>query len=105
MQNYVCVSFSKDQQFEFKFGSNSIGATPEEARLWFDREFQALGCEVVTPTGKILIVDRILSVAKYAGAQRFLDQPTWAEQFAKYAVAILGRDVIRVDVAGYTIGH
>lgn len=105
MQNYVCVSFNKEQRFEFKFNSTSIGATPEEARRWFDHEFQALGCDVVTPTGKILIVDRILSVAKYAGEKRFLEQPTWAEQFAKYTSAILGRDVIRVDVAAYTIGH
>lgn len=105
MQNYVCVSFGKDQQFEFRFGANTLGATMDEARMWFDREFQALGCEVVTPTGKILIVDRILSVAKYAGAGRFAEQPTWAEQFARYVALILGRDVIRVDVAAYTIGY
>lgn len=105
MQYHVVVYFGKDKQFDYKFSANSIGASSDEARQWFDREFQALGCNVVTPTGKVLIVDRILSVAKYAGEERFLEQATWGEQFAKYVAQILGRDVIRVDVANYAIGY
>lgn len=105
MQYHVIVSFSKDKQFEYKFSVNTIGATADDARMWFDREYKELGCDVVTPTGKVLIVDRILSVAKYAGADRFQNQTTWAEMFAKYVAMILGRDVIRVDVSTYSIGY
>jgi len=102
MQHHVIVSFGKDREYEFKLAG---GSAADEARQWFDREFTALECDVATPTGKILAVDRILSVAKYAGEDRFRNQHTWAEQFAKNTAAILGRDLIRVDVEHYSIGY
>jgi hypothetical protein len=102
MQHHVIVSFGKEKEFEFKFPA---GAAPEEARKWFDHEFTVLECDVATPTGKILAVDRILSVAKYAGESRFRDQRIWAEQFAKYTAALLGRELIRIDVEHYSIGY
>ena len=102
MLHHVIVSFSKDSLFEYKFSGT---AAADEARKWFDHEFIALECDVATPTGKILAVDRILSVAKYAGEARFRDQPVWADQFAKNTAAILGRDLIRVDVEHYSIGY
>lgn len=102
MQHHVIVSFGKDREFDYKFS----GASPaDEARQWFEHEFQMLECDVATPTGKILAVDRILSVAKYAGEGRFRDQQTWAEQFARYTAAVLGRELIRVDVEHYSIGY
>lgn len=106
MQHHVIVSFGKDQEFEFKLGAiQSGGSAAEEARMWFSREFEALECDVATPTGKILAVDRILSVAKYAGEGRFREQPEWAQNFARYTVALLSRDLIRIDAANYSIGY
>jgi hypothetical protein len=106
MQNQVIVSFGKDKEFTFKFASGELGSSAtEEARRWFEKEFVALECDVATPTGKILAVDRILSVAKYAGESRFNEQSSWANQFARYTAVILGRDLIRVDVAHYSIGY
>ena len=102
MQHHVIVSFGKDREFEYRF---SGGAAVDEARKWFDHEFMVLECDVATPTGKILVVDRILSVAKYAGDTRFREQRTCAEQFARYTAAILGRELIRVDVEHYSIGY
>lgn len=102
MRHHVIVTFDKEKEFEFKLTG---GASVEDARKWFDHEFNTLGCDVVTPTGKILAVDRILSVAKYAGDIRFRDQGTWAEQFAKYTAALLGRELIRIDVEHYSIGY
>lgn len=102
MQHHVIVSFGKEKEFEFKFAG---GANPEEARKWFDHEFTVLECDVSTPTGKILAVDRILSVAKYAGENRFREQRTWAEQFVRYTAALLGRELIRIDVEHYSIGY
>ncbi len=105
MQHHVIVSFGKDQEYDFRFPAAGVSSSSEDARKWFDREFIALECDVATPTGKVLVIDRILSVAKYAGEERFRSQPNWAEQFAKYTAAILGRDLIRVDVAAYSIGY
>lgn len=106
MQHHVIVSFGKDKEYDFKFAAGDLaGKSVEDARQWFGREFEALECDVATPTGKILVVDRILSVAKYAGEERFRDQQSWAEQFARYATLLLARDLIRVDVANYAIGY
>ncbi len=106
MQHQVIVSFGRDKEYEFRFSSQELVAkSADEARQWFAREFDALECDVATPTGKILVVDRILSVAKYAGEERFRDQRNWAEQFARYAAVLLARDLIRVDVANYAIGY
>lgn len=102
MQHHVIVSFGKETEYEFKFPG---GQPAEDARKWFDHEFTVLECDVATPTGKILAVDRILSVAKYAGQNRFASQRTWAEQFAKNTAALLGRELIRVDVEHYSIGY
>lgn len=102
MQHHVIVSFGKEKEFEFKFAG---GIAADEARKWFDHEFTALECDVATPTGKILAVDRILSVAKYAGESRFRDQGDWADRFARGTAAILGRELIRVDVEHYSIGY
>lgn len=102
MQHLVIVSFGKDKQYDFKL---SGGAASDDARQWFDHEFRVLECDVATPTGKILAVDRILSVARYGGEERFRDRTTWAEQFARYTAAILGRELIRVDVEHYSIGY
>lgn len=106
MQHRVIVSFGKGQEFDFCFSASEVvGRSAEEARIWMTREFEALNCHVSTPTGKILVVDRVLSVAKYAGVERFLTQRAWAEQFARFAAILLGRDLIRVDVANYVIGY
>ena len=102
MQHHVIVSFGRESEFEFKFPA---GAPSDVARKWFDHEFTVLECDVATPTGKILAVDRILSVARYAGEARFRDQHTWAEQFTKNTAALLGRELIRVDVEHYSIGY
>lgn len=106
MQHQVIVAFGKDKEFTFKPASQEVGvSSTEEARRWFEKEFANLECDVATPTGKILAVDRILSVAKYAGENRFREQATWAEQFARYTAVILGRELIRVDVEHYSIGY
>lgn len=102
MQHHVIVSFGRDKDFEYRVHG---GTAPDEARQWFSREFEALECDVASPTGKILAVDRILSVAKYAGETRFREQLAWAEAFARNTAALLGRDLIRVDVESYSIGY
>lgn len=104
-QHHVIVSFGKDDEFDFKVPATEPGGqAADEARQWFDREFAALEADVATPVGKVLLADRILSIAKYSGAPRFRDDRNWAEQFARSAAALLARDVIKVDVENYSVG-
>ncbi|MBK5913319.1 hypothetical protein [Rhodocyclus purpureus] len=106
MQTHLIVSFGKDREYEFKMSSASLAkGNADEARRWFDREFADLECEPGNPMGKVLIIDKILNVARYGGEQRFADGQDWAECFARNAALALGRDMIRVDVPGFTIGY
>jgi hypothetical protein len=106
MSRRVIVSFGQGTEFDFNVPAAEVsGQSADAARQWFDREFVALECDVPSPIGKILMADRLLSVAKYAGVRRFRDEPDWAAQFARNAAAMLGRDLIRVDVPNYTVGY
>jgi hypothetical protein len=106
MSRRVIVSFGQDTEFEYFVPAADLAAqTAEAARQWFDREFVALECDVPSPIGKVLIADRVLSVAKYAGAERFREQGDWARQFARNTAVMLDRDLVRVDVPNYTVGY
>ena len=106
MSRRVIVSFGQDTEFEFFVPAADVAAhTADAARQWFDREFVALECDVPSPIGKVLIADRVLSVAKYAGAERFRDRHEWAREFARNTAVMLDRDLVRVDVPNYTVGY
>ncbi len=106
MLHHVIVSFDGDRQFDYRFAPEDVRAlSADNARQWFDREFVALECDLPNPIGKVLLADLVLSVAQTAGERRFREQTHWAEQFAKYAAALLGRSVVRIDVARRTIDY
>jgi hypothetical protein len=106
MVYHVIVSFGKDKEYPYQFSQADLSdSSLEEARRWFDKEFVDLGCEPSNRMGKVLIIDKILNIARYGGEQRFIDGKTWATQFARYTALALGRDTIRVDVDAFNIGY
>ena len=103
---YVTVVFGKDREYQYKLSEVELAETsPEEARRWFDREFAELKKDPVNPVGKVLIIDKILDVARAGGEQRFADGQNWATTFARYTALALGREMVRVDVAAYAISY
>ena len=106
MLYHVIVSFGKDKQYQYKFSQGELAeSSPEEARRWFDKEFSDLKCEPTNPMGKVLIIDKILNIARNGGEQRFIDGKLWATQFARYTALALGRDTIHIDVDAFNIGY
>ncbi len=102
MSYHVIIVLGKDQERELKF-TQDFSRTDAEARRWLDEEFVKLECDVATPTGKILIIDKILAVARYAGTERLLGD--WGVQFAQCVARVLNRDLIRVDIPNHIIGY
>lgn len=103
---YVTVVFGKDREYQYKLSADELAeSSPEEARRWFDREFSALKSDPVNPVGKVLIIDKILDVARAGGEQRFADGLSWAAKFAQSTALALGRDMVRVDVPAYAISY
>ena len=105
MQATVLVSFSGDRQYEFRLAAS--GGKPmsaDDAQQWLSGEWTEFGCVPSNPVGKVLLIDKILLVAQYAGEKRFAEAGDWAQHYARAVVAILGRNTVHVDVAQHVVG-
>lgn len=105
MRGTVIVSFARDREYAFKIaGADNNPLTAEDAQLWLDQQFDEFGCAPRSMVGKVLILDKVLEVAREAREQRFADGGVWAERYARSVLAALNRDTVRVDVALDTVG-
>lgn len=103
MQSEVTVKFSESKQFRIS-ANNPVQISDEEARAWLNQEYEDFGCEPLNPVGKVLAVDKVLSVARAAGPALFADSQ-WSGTFAKAALASLKRPVVRIDVEGMSVDY
>lgn len=101
MSSIVNVVFDRSREYELITHANP---SREEAARWLDEQWTALECEPVNPLGKVLVLDRILGIARYGGEQRFAQPGEWAQQYAAAVVSVLGRPVVRVDVDDRIVG-
>ena len=67
MQSEVSVRLADDQEFRFDLTSAEPMAH-EAGRRWLDDQFTALDCEPLRASGKVLLADKVLTVAQAAGA-------------------------------------
>ncbi|GKT23987.1 hypothetical protein [Acidovorax sp. SUPP3334] len=103
MRREVSITLAPGQEFRFDLqGSEPLGN--EDARRWLDEAFISLECEPLRASGKVLLADKVLTVAQAAGAQ-LLSDPQWGRQFAEAASAALARPVVRVDVAAMAVTY
>lgn len=106
MTYHIIISFARDRVYEFKPTAGEVSVTTQEdARKWLEKEFNDLRCEITSPTGKILIIDKLLAVAAQAGEERFAQRSEWACQYARNVALALGRDLVRVDVEHMRLGY
>lgn len=101
MSSIVHVVFDRSREYELVAHA---GPTREAANRWLDLQWGALECEPSNPMGKVLLLDKILGIARYGGEQRFAAGGEWPQQFADAVAAVLERPVVRVDVADRVVG-
>lgn len=101
MSSIVHVVFDRNREYELVAHA---GPTREEANRWLDLQWEALECEPSNPMGKVLLLDKILGIAKYGGEKRFAADGEWTQQFANAVATMLERPVVRVDVADRVVG-
>jgi hypothetical protein len=103
MRSEVCVT--QDERTEWRFELDAAAPMSNaEARDWLDAQFTQLGCEPLRASGKLLLADKVLVVARDAGA-RLLGDAAWGPQFARAASAALGRPVVRVDLRAMAVSY
>ena len=105
MSYTVTVVFGGNREYECALHASEVaGTTKDQARNWLAQEFEELECTPSNPMGKVLVLDMILSVAKYGGESRFEQASDWAKKFALMSAAVLDRTAMRVDVAAFVVG-
>ena len=105
MRGTVIVSFARDRDYEFRISADDKNPlTAEEAQLWLAHQFEEFGCTPRSMVGKVLTLDKVLEVARWAGEKRFAEGGAWAEHYARAVVAALNRETVRVDIAQNTAG-
>ncbi|MFV0678813.1 hypothetical protein [Ottowia sp.] len=103
MQSEVRVI--QDERTEWRFELDPATAiSPHEARDWLDAQFIALESEPLRASGKLLLADKVLVVARDAGP-RLLNDAEWGAQFAHAASAVLGKPVVTVDLRAMAISY
>ena len=101
MQSEVRVLLDERSEWIFRLdGQDPMDR--QQASAWLDAEFLALGAEPLRPTGKLLMADKVLVVAREAGRAR-LDDPAWNQAFARAASAALAKPVVRVDLQAMSV--
>ena len=103
MHSQVSVTFSPQQEYRVDL-EGKPPMTNEEGRRWLDDQFTRLECEPLRASGKVLIADKVLTVARAAGGP-LLSDPVWSLDFARAASAALAKAVVRVDVSAMAISY
>jgi hypothetical protein len=101
MPSIVTVVFDRHREYELIAHAT---LPHEEANRWLENQWAALECEPSHPMGKVLLLDRILGIAKYAGEKRFITPDAWTQQYADAVASALGRPAVRIDVAENVVG-
>lgn len=101
MQSEVRVVL--DARTEWRFSLDLVQPmSQQEGRDWLDARFSELGAAPLRPTGKLLLADKVLLVAREAGPRR-LDDDHWGHEFARAASAALAKPVVAVDLRTMTV--
>jgi hypothetical protein len=105
MEYSVLVKLGEGKDYEIKLHDRDLaGTSPQSARRWFEQQFADMGCTPTNPTGKTLLVDLIVGVARAMGEKPFAHGEGLALEFAKNALAVLQRRTIAVDVESLNVG-
>lgn len=104
MRGIVVVAFAPDREYELRLTAGDKPLPPpQEGDLWLSQQFDELGCTPRSLVGKVLVLDKVLEVAREAGEKRFAGDIAWAESYARAVLAALNRETVRVDIAQNTV--
>ena len=103
MNAQVSIRFGHDVTIEIGVPYAADAAAQARAREWLDRTYEQFGCEPMRPSGKVLLLDKILAIADAAGAKHFQRDSEWGRSFAQAVSSALDRTSVQVDVEGRSV--
>lgn len=105
MRSDVTVIFDPRHKLDFSVEVTTSPQAADAARDWFDSAWEMLGCEPLRPSGKVLLLDKIMGVADALGYDTLSTDTKESREFAEQAALALGRPRITVDLPGLTVGY
>ncbi|NOL50160.1 hypothetical protein [Pelistega europaea] len=104
MHNEVTIIFNAHDQMEFDFFSHDNSEeTRKAARIWLENKWEELECEPLRPSGKVLLLDRILSIADALGYHWCQAHPKEAQEFAEQCALALDSVTVTIDLPNFSI--
>lgn len=106
MRSEVIVVLGDD--LEYRVDTQSLPTvSSDEGRRWLDQQFISLECEPLRATGKVLLADKLVVVArvKRAIVPELFESADWRNTYAVAAQAVLSKPLIRVDVPAISISY
>lgn len=105
MRSEVIVVLDGDREYRVDIQSLSP-ISSDEGRRWLDQQFVSLECEPLRATGKVLLADKLVVVAREArNRPELFDNEDWRNSYAQAAHAVLSKPLIRVDVPAMSISY
>ncbi len=103
MNAQVSIRFSPDLTIEFFVPFASDATAQLRARQWLERTYDEFGCVPTRPTGKVLMLDKILGIADAAGEKHFQRDSEWGKLYAQAVSSVLDRTSVQVNVEERTV--
>ena len=103
MNAQVSIRFGPNLTIEISVPFASDATAQARAREWLERTYDQFGCEPVRPTGKVILLDRILGIADAAGERHFQRDAEWGMLYAQAVSSALERTAVQVNVDERTV--
>lgn len=103
ISSHVIVIFDARHSIEIPVADPPDPSAAPAARAWFEQQWNALGCEPLRLSGKVLMLDKVLGVADALGYRVLSADAARAQEFAGQLVQALEKPRITVDLPGLAI--
>lgn len=105
MRSDVTVIFDARRKVDLTVQVEPSPEAALNARDWFDSAWEMLGCEPLRPSGKVLLLDKIMGVADALGYETLSGDAKEAHEFAEHAALALQKARVTVDLPGLSVGY
>ena len=105
MRSDITVVFDSRRSVNLQTDVTTSTEAASAARDWFDHTWEDLGCEPLRPSGKVLLLDKIMGVADALGYEVLSGHDQRAPDFARHLALALGKPRITVDLPGLSVGY
>lgn len=106
MACHLSVIFADGERLEYEVPDAELAAfDAAAAHAWLDQEFEAAGCVPSNPVGKLLLADKIVTLAKSQSRRAYDPATPWVKDFLRATAVALQRPVVTIDFGSHSLGY